>query len=475
MLWRPRSLLQLVLIGFFTVMAPLCVAIFYTVHAFDRFAVNNSQMTQHLVALTRSSQLLQSELLDLERSAGQYQALGGVKLRLLFDQGLERLGSRLDEMESLVDADLRFYLLSLTAALEPLRLDPPAAVEPFNPNPVRAIFDKVNVLSLKLRHFSQLYVDAELEQQGLDGAEVKRSLVWMLSLLVLLTLVAVLFFTYWINRPVRQLEREIGRLGRGDFSQSIRIKGPQEMKLLGEKLEWLRGKLNELDTQKQQFLRHMSHELKTPLASLREGADLMAEGVVGSLDSRQLEIVEIIQQNSTELQRLIENLLDYNQLQQHRQLNTARVDIAALWSELLASYSITIERKALRVSSAGESLCWIADPAKLRTLLDNLLSNAISYSPAAGEVQIEWYLSDATLICEVCNSGEAIVAADAAQIFEPFFQGRNKRSGAIKGSGIGLSVARECVAVHQGSLQLVPGKRLPICFRLILPMLEEPS
>ncbi|MFT5722115.1 MAG: two-component system sensor histidine kinase GlrK, partial [Motiliproteus sp.] len=118
---------------------------------------------------------------------------------------------------------------------------------------------------------------------------------------------------------------------------------------------------------------------------------------------------------------------------------------------------------------------WIADPAKLRTLLDNLLSNAISYSPAAGEVQIEWYLSDATLICEVCNSGEAITAADAAQIFEPFFQGRNKRSGAIKGSGIGLSVARECVAVHQGSLQLVPGKRLPICFRLILPMLEEPS
>ncbi|MFT6914698.1 MAG: two-component system sensor histidine kinase GlrK [Motiliproteus sp.] len=473
MLWRPRSLLQLVLIGFFTVMAPLCVAIFYTVQAFDRLSVNNSQMTEQLVALTRSSQLLQSELLDLERSAGQYQALGGEKLQLLFEQGLERIGSRLDEIESLVDTDLRFYLLSLTAALEPLRLAMRAAVEPFDPDAGRSMFDRINSMSLELRHASQQYVDAQLEQQVLDGAEIKRSLVWMLSLLVLLTLLAVLFFTYWINRPVRQLEREIGRLGRGDFSRRIRIKGPQELQLLGEKLEWLRDRLNELDAQKQQFLRHMSHELKTPLASLREGADLMAEGVVGSLDSRQHEIVEIIQQNSTELQRLIENLLDYNQLQHHRQLKTAVVDIPALWSELLAGYAITIERKKLRISSTGEPLCWIADPAKLRTLLDNLLSNAISYSPPAGEVQIEWWLSGTTLICDVRNSGEAITAADAAQIFEPFFQGRNKRSGAIKGSGIGLSVALECVAVHEGSLQLVPDDRLPVCFRLMLPILEE--
>ncbi len=462
------------LIGFFTVMALLCVAILYTVQAFDRQAVDNSHTTRNLVTLTRTGQLLQSELLDLERSAGQYQTLGEKNLLVLFEQGLERIGARLQEVESLVDPDRRFYLLALAEALEPLKIAMQTPVELFDSAVVLATFDKINRLSLEFRRASQLYVDAQLEQQGVDALEIKRSLVWMLVLLVCLTLLAVLFFTYWINRPVRQLEREIGRLGRGDFSRSIHISGPHEMQLLGEKLEWLRGRLNELDAQKQQFLRHMSHELKTPLASLCEGADLMAEGVVGQLDSRQLEIVGIIQQNSAELQRLIENLLDYNQLlHHHQQLKTAKLDISALWRQLLDSYSITIERKALRVRCTGEPLYWVVDPEKLRTLFDNLLSNAVSYSPAGGEVQVSWGINDSTLVCEVSNSGDAIAAADAEQIFEPFFQGRNTRSGAIKGSGIGLSVARECVAAHQGTLQLVPSKILPVCFRLTLPLLEE--
>ena len=473
MLWRPRSLLQLILIGFFTVMALLCMAILYTVQAFDRQATNNGHTTRNLVTLTRTSQLLQSELLDLERTTGQYQALGEKNLLVLFEQGLERIDARLQEIDALVDPDRRFYLLSLSETLELLKIAIQPSSEHPNSESVLAIFDTLNRLSLELRQASQLYVDAQLEQQGVNASDIKRSLVWMLVLLLCLTVLAVLFFTYWINRPVRQLEKEIGQLGRGDFSRPIHISGPHEMRLLGEKLEWLRDQLNELDVQKQQFLRHMSHELKTPLASLCEGADLMAEGVVGHLDSRQLEIVGIIRHNSAELQRLIENLLDYNQLRHHQQLKTTTVDISALWRSLVDSYSITIERKMLRIRSVGEPLKWIADPVKLRTVLDNLLSNAVSYCPAAGDVQINWYVIDFKLICDVSNSGDCIAAIDAERIFEPFFQGRNRRSGAIKGSGIGLSVARECVSAHQGTLQLVPSKLLPVCFRVTLPLLEE--
>ncbi|MEH6822528.1 MAG: HAMP domain-containing sensor histidine kinase [Motiliproteus sp.] len=461
------------LIGFFTVVAPLCVAIFFTLQAFDRFAVNNSRMTQNLVTLTREVQLLQSDLLGLERSAGQYQALGEENLLVLFQQGHQRIGSRLQDIERLVDQERSFYLLTLAETLEQLGVGMLTPAEQFNSDAVLVMFDKINRLSLEFRQASQLYVDHQLEQQRLDALEIKRSLVWMLLLLAFLTLLAVLFFTYWINRPVRQLEREIGLLGRGDFSHRIRISGPQEMQLLGERLEWLRSKLHELDEQKQQFLRHMSHELKTPLASLCEGADLMAEGVVGTLDSQQLEIVSIIQQNSGELQRLIENLLDYNQLQHHQQLKTAVVDIHGLWLELISSYSITIARKKLNVNCEGPPLNWVADPSKLRTVLDNLLSNAISYCPAGGEVRVDWRELDSTLICDISNSGEAIADDDARQIFQPFYQGRNKRSGAIKGSGIGLSVARECVHVHQGTLQLVPSAILPVNFRLTLPLLEE--
>ena len=474
MLWRPRSLLQLMLIGFFTVVAPLCVAIFYTVQAFDQLSINNNRMTQNLVRLTRNAQLLQSDLLELERRSGQYQALGEDNLKVLFEQEQQRIGLQLEEMGALVDQEGHFYLLSLAELLEQLRVAMQAPVEQLNSEAILAIFDRISGVSVEFRGVSQNFVDQQLEQQNLDAREIKRSLLWMVSLLALVTLIAVLFFTFWINRPVRQLERKIGLLGSGDFSHQIRISGPQEMQLLGERLEWLRTQLNALDEQKQQFLRHMSHELKTPLASLREGADLMAEGVVGNLDSGQLEIVSIIQQNSWELQRLIENLLYYNQLLNHSQLNLDAVNIQFLWRDLIDSYAITSERKALRIDCEGDALSWVADPAKLRTVLDNLLSNAISYCPAGGEIQIRWCVADSMLVCDICNTGEAIVAGDAEKIFEPFYQGGNRRSGAIKGSGIGLSVARECAQLHRGSLQLLEKAPLPVGFRLMLPAGASP-
>ncbi|MEH6472674.1 MAG: HAMP domain-containing sensor histidine kinase [Halopseudomonas sp.] len=475
MFWRPRSLLQLMLIGFFTVVAPLCVAIFYTVQAFDRLSLNNSRMTQNLVTLTRTTQVLQSDLFDLERKAGQYQALGEENFLALFEQGYQRVVMLVDELEVLVDQERAFHLLALRETLGHLQVAMQASTDRFDNQAIQGLFDQISTLSLAFRRASQLYVDEQQDQQDHDALEIKQSLLLMVSLLALLTLIAVLFFTYWINRPVRQLEREIGLLGSGDLSRRIRISGPQEMQLLGQRLEWLREQLHELEEQKQQFLRHMSHELKTPLASLREGADLMAEGVVGNLDSRQLEIVSIIQQNSSELQRLIENLLDYNQVLHHRQLKIEEVDIQALWLELLDSYSITIGRKTIRLSCDGKALSWLADPAKLRTVLDNLLSNAISYCPLGGEVKISWRQLDNMLVCDVSNSGQAIADDDAEKIFQPFYQGRNRRDGAIKGSGIGLSVARESVLVHRGTLQLVPSASLPVCFRLQLPLLEVDS
>jgi len=472
MLWRPRSILQLMLLGFCTVIAPLCVAIFYTVQAFDQQALKNSRVTEELVSLTRSSQLLQSDLLDLERQAGQYVALGDPKLLALFEEGHQRILSQLDLLDAFVDQERSFVLLSLSEALDRLRVAMLAPLKRFNTGNVLVLFDEISGMSLQFRRSSQEYVDEQLQLQLQEASEIKESLLLMVISLALLTLLFALFFIYWINRPVRQLEKEISQLGSGDLTREIRINGPQEMQLLGERLDWLRTQLHELDEQKQQFLRHMSHELKTPLASLREGADLMAEGVVGTLDNKQLEIISIIQQNSRELQRLIENLLDYNQVLHQHQLNLDVVDVESVWQELLSSYAISIERKNLKVILDGDALSWKADGSKLRTVLDNLLSNAVSYCPSYGEVFIRWRLENELLHCEVGNSGPGIPESERKKIFEPFYQGKNSRSGAIKGSGIGLSVARECTHAHEGTLELVDDEQLPVCFSLKLPRLE---
>jgi two-component system sensor histidine kinase GlrK len=312
-------------------------------------------------------------------------------------------------------------------------------------------------------------VDQLLEQNTAEADSLIDALVFQLSLLAFATLALLLLFAYWINKPIKDLTQEIHQLGTEGLSHAIEISGPQELQALGSKLEWLRQQLHETEQQKQQFLRHISHELKTPLSSLREGADLLAEHVTGRLSQQQQEIVEIVRQNGIELQRLIENLIDYNQLP-NQELTFEEIDLEALWQELLRSYGISIDKKALQLALHGDVNTWVADRYKLKTTLDNLLSNAINYTPEGGRIDIVWRAEDATLVIDVANSGEPIPTEDAERVFEPFFQSASRRTGPIKGSGIGLSVARECIEVQGGSLSLASHDTLPICFRLICPV-----
>ena len=113
-------------------------------------------------------------------------------------------------------------------------------------------------------------------------------------------------------RPIRQIDSAISQLGKGTFSKAIAVRGPTDLVDLGRQLEWLRMRLLELAQERNRFLRHMSHELKTPLASIREGTELLMDGAVGELDSAQREVTTILRDNGIKLQQLIENLLSFS-------------------------------------------------------------------------------------------------------------------------------------------------------------------
>ncbi|MCL4147386.1 UNVERIFIED_CONTAM: hypothetical protein GTU68_056266, partial [Idotea baltica] len=245
-----------------------------------------------------------------------------------------------------------------------------------------------------------------------------------------------------------------------------------EVKILGQELEWLRVRLDEIDQQKQQFLRHISHELKTPLANLREGADLLAEQVPGPLSTGQSEIVSIVQQNSIELQRLIENLLDYNQVP-HQVLRPESIQLEVLVEALFENYRISINSKGLKVSYCWHVTEWVADRNKLKIALDNVISNAVNYTPEQGSIVLESREHEGNLMIDIANSGTAIQEPEIKHLFEPFYQGSSVRHGPIKGSGLGLSVALESMLTQGGSLTLEKHPSLNVCFRLICPSLAS--
>ena len=158
---------------------------------------------------------------------------------------------------------------------------------------------------------SNALIDREVEAMRDTADRAQRITFWQLLALVPVVMFLVIGFSILITRPIRQIDAAIRRLGGGQFRVPVAVSGPQDLEQLGERLEWMRRELLDVEEQKNRFLRQVSHELKTPLTALREGAELLSEEAVGKLTPEQREIAEILRHNSVELQKLIEDLLSF--------------------------------------------------------------------------------------------------------------------------------------------------------------------
>jgi two-component system sensor histidine kinase GlrK len=298
----------------------------------------------------------------------------------------------------------------------------------------------------------------------------QQRLFWGALLLVPLVLAAVLVFSIGIGRPLRQIDSAIAALGDGNFSKPISVNGPNDLRKLGTQLEWLRLRQLEMAQERNRFLRHMSHELKTPLANIREGTELLTDGAVGELDTGQREVVTILKDNGIKLQRLIENLLSFSAWQSNSlRLELSEFRLRPLVRQVLENQQLTLVSQRVRLVVQVEELTLNADRGKLRLILENLLSNAIKYSPRGGVIHVLAAADGDRLCLEVADTGHGIPPAERPHVFDAFHTGRSP-SGHVKGTGIGLSVVNEFVNVHAGSIEIVDGVYPGAHFRIHIPL-----
>src|SRR5205085_5104009 len=227
--------------------------------------------------------------------------------------------------------------------------------------------------------------DREVERLRHGAEKVQRGLILLVLFGTATALALALGLTRYIGRPIAQIDSAIRQLGGADFSKPIAVRGPEDLRYLGRRLDWLRRRLEEFETQKNRFLRHVSHELKTPLTALREGAELMHDEVAGPLVPAQRQVVGIMRDNSVKLQRLIEELLDYQRaLHAAASLKVRPVVLDALVKEAAGAHLLAAQGKGLRLLLEAQPAMVDADPEKLRSIVDNLLSNAVKFTPQGG-------------------------------------------------------------------------------------------
>jgi two-component system sensor histidine kinase GlrK len=274
---------------------------------------------------------------------------------------------------------------------------------------------------------------------------------------IVLAVALALGFATWLTRPLRRLEKAIIDLGENRLEDTIAIQGPRDLHALGKKLDWLRLRLKELDDDKSRFLRHVSHELKTPLAALREGVSLLEDGVAGALTADQREIARILGHNAQMLQSQIEDLLRFNAAAfEARHLQRRPIELAGLLKALIDGQRLQWQAKALRMAVEGGPLHVEADADKLGVALGNLLSNAIRFSPRGGHVQFTLGVHKGRARIDLRDEGVGVAQADRDRIFEPFYRGEHQPDDAVRGTGIGLSIVREYIDAHGGRVELMP-------------------
>ena len=475
---RPKSLSSLMLFGLALAAIPLAVAVLNAAVQMRNLANTSQELVLRGVEATRSSQVLLSSIAALERTARLYQVLGDGKLLDAYSQTDERLTATRQQLAlQLAGTDANALLGSVQRLQQTLR-DGVLATPPGTPEYIALLsqFERLNEVASRVAESGNRQLDTELTALRLQADAARQRLFLQSALLVPLTLVVVLAVTFWIGRPLRQIDRAISELGRGTFSHPIVVSGPLDLERLGRQLEWLRQRLLDLAQERNRFLRHMSHELKTPLANIREGTDLLMDGAVGELESGQREVTAILRDNGIKLQRLIENLLSFSAWQsQSLGLELSEFRARPLIKQVLENQQLTLLSQRVRLDVKVDDLTLYADRGKLRLILENLLSNAIKYSPRGGSIHVRAHADGEVFVLDVADSGPGIPAEDRARIFDAFYTGKPSAS-SVKGTGIGLSVVMEFVTVHGGSVEIVDGEFPGAHFRIRMPMrAESPS
>ncbi len=451
----PRSFLKLLVAGFLLVALPLAGALMYSAWNTERLAEQAQFAVFNAAQAARASRSLVNRINSIERIAQQYAVQADAELVADYARVRRSFGQVSAELARLPLDGEQLAALNRTIEKERRLYDLLAAGSGAKPDAAQAsrLAGDLAESAYEVLAISYVIADREVERLRMSAEAVRGRMLLLLFATIAIALAAALVLTRLIARPIRELDASIRQLGSADFTRPIRVSGPDDLQDLGERLDWLRRRLTELEAQRNRFLRHVSHELKTPLTALREGAELLHDGVGGALAPQQKLVVEILRENCMKLQRMIEDLLDYQHaLHVAATLDRKPVALEKLLREVADAHRLEAHAKRQTVSLDVPPASIEADGEKLRTVFDNLVGNALKFTPEGGLISIVLQEEADAVRVEVVDTGPGVPPEERRSIFDTFFRGRAKSGGRVEGSGLGLAIAREFVQAHGGTI-----------------------
>ncbi|TXH98040.1 MAG: HAMP domain-containing histidine kinase [Rheinheimera sp.] len=465
---QPASLRQFILLSFFLALIPLAVLLWQSNSALSdvsRFAVAEAESS---VDSVKRAENMQNLVIDIERAVRQFGILRTDSLSTLATTHLLNYQQMLQQ----VCLDLDAPLLCQAQA---------AQVTTLLQNFLHASNEELSPTLQTLRQQQQQLteqiwqrLEQRLQTQQSFVVDAQNQLAWQSVTLVLLTLLLVLWAQARIASPIKQLDTMIRSIGQASHHfPHEQVVGPRELTELGEQLRWLASRLQQLEALRLILLRHASHELKTPLSSIKEGCALLSEQLVGPLNSQQMEVVTLLNGSADRLSQLTEQLLDYNRLLQQAKPEFAWHDSQQLLDSCFADHALSLQQRRQFIQLDCQLPRIYTDAMLFRRILDNLINNAQAYGGDGSPVWVVLKPHEKFMLLDVANNGTPIPAELRAKLFEPFQRGKAPRFDAVQGSGLGLSIVSDCARLLGGMAEIIDVNYADVCIRVRLPMVEE--
>lgn len=333
-------------------------------------------------------------------------------------------------------------------------------------------------------------IERRTEAAATTSARAERVALWAAAAALALGLLVVLLTVRSINAPLQRLVTGTRTVAEGDFALELDVSRHDEFAQLEADFNAMVQRLGELDAMKKDLLSHVSHELKTPLATLQETHKILLEEVPGALNDQQRRLLELNLRSSERLSRLISKLLDLSRLEAGAvEYELARHDARRIVTEAVAELEPQARDRNVRlaVELPDEPVSIDGDADRLVQVVANVIENAIKFSPAGSAVEIAVAVVTAPpagaparwrgggALVTVADAGPGVPDAAKEKIFEKFHQAGPRRGGSVGGAGLGLAICRGIVAAHRGAIWVVDRAGGGSVFQVLLPLPAAPD
>jgi len=478
------SLKSLIVLGFVIAVIPLFLAVMYAAFGMRETSALGRTINSQVFEQTKAVRLVLQKTADIERKArlfvllsdpavrqpyeqqsyestrASFQQALSVLLQLHVDNKIALLVNELSEKENLI-----YQQIISSETDNNLKL------------PVDEAFQGLRESAHNLSNEFENHVDHEFNELRQLSEALEQGLLSKGAILLFISFTFILTLLIVLSRSMQQLDTSIRCLGSGELEEPIVVTGPSDLRYLGNRLEWLRTHLLELEVSKQQFMHNVAREIEQPLEGIRESAELLISEANEEPGSVPQDIALRLCNSVDKLKTVSDELIRYSRINTKPETNRkGSVNMKDLLESVIEDFQAPLQAKSISLKKLVRPVQIDGIQDQLHSIIEQLLSNAVKYSPAHGEIRIMLRDSGSQMELEIEDEGPGITPEEREHVFEPFFRGKAAPSGDnSEGPGLGLAIVREYVANHQGKVDVIdsredqPGAR----FRVQLPLGEE--